>query len=151
MGLFGYLTFYNFADVKNKNIFAFDVPRTPIYIFINLCVSFSVLLSTIVTFKPTKDILMTYFNIEYEVDRIKVNKICTIFLLIITILSASILVLYDIQFIDIINFMTLCVMPTICIYLPFYYYSILAEKKHILIGLGLMMVLNIYFLKLTYF
>ena len=78
--LFGYLSFYDNIDIKTMNMFAFYAKKDVYFIFINFGVAFSVLFSIIVTFKPTKDLIMSYFVSGDEEDNLKMNIICTFFL-----------------------------------------------------------------------
>ncbi len=113
----------------------------------NFFIGISVLLSMIVTFKPTKDLLISYFETKAEDDKNKINTLCTIFLQIILILTSSILDLFEVQFIDIINFIAAMVMPFLCIYLPlFFYMQIMKTYKYFLVLIPLI-IINLYTLK----
>jgi len=48
--------------LKTENMFAFDIEKSFYYITINFMVAFSVLFSLIVTFKPTKDLILSYME-----------------------------------------------------------------------------------------
>lgn len=147
IAVFGYLRFYDHKDVKNKNIFAFDLEKTYTYVFVNFFVGLSVLLSMIVTFKPTKDLLISYFETNFEEDKKKINIFCTIFLQIILILTSSILELFEIGYIDIINFIAAVVMPFLCIYLPLFFYIKIMKKFKYFFILVPLFVINFYTLK----
>lgn len=131
IALFGYLSFYNYDDITSKNIFAFDLEKNTLFIFINFCVAFSVLLSMVVTFKPTKDLLTTYFDTQNRQDKIKINIFCTIFLQITLILTSALLVVYELNFLDVINLTAVLLAPLISIYLPIYYYVQITKKYYL--------------------
>lgn len=128
VALFGYLSFYNYADITKLNIFAFDLEKNALYMFINFCVGFSVFLSSIVTFKPTKDVLISYFNTDTESKASKVNFAITVSLQFSLIFVACLLVAFNINFLDIVNIVSIFVAPLVCIYLPLYYYVRLSKK-----------------------
>lgn len=88
VALFCYLAFYNYADIKKLNIFAFDLEKNTLYVFINFCVGLSIFLSSIVTFKPTKDVIMSYFDLETEASADKANLIVTVLLQLVLMIAA---------------------------------------------------------------
>lgn len=142
VALFCYLSFYNYADIKRLNIFAFDLEKNSLYIFINFCVGLSIFLSSIVTFKPTKDVIMSYFDLETDASSSKANIIVSVLLQIILIASACLLVLYDVNFLDMINIVSIFVAPLVCIYLPLYYYYKISHKMSALLILAFVVVFN---------
>lgn len=142
IALFGYLSFYNYADIRRLNIFAFDLEKNALYMFINFCVGLSMFLSSIVTFKPTKDILISYFNTDTESKANKVNFCITVMLQFALVVAACLLVIYDINFLDIINIVSIFVAPLVCIYLPLYYYVRLSKKYAFLLLIVLVMFFN---------
>ena len=146
IALFGYLSFYNYDDIKTKNIFAFDLEKNSLFIFINFCVAFSVLLSMIVTFKPTKDLLTTYFITQDPEEKMKINIFCTIFLQITLILTAALLVVYELNFLDVINFTAVLLAPLISIYLPVYYYVQITKKYYLWAIIVIVFLINMYVL-----
>lgn len=143
VALFIYLSFYNYPDITKLNIFAFDLEQNALYIFINFCVGLSIFLSSVVTFKPTKDVLMSYFHFETEYSENKANIIITVVLQVVLILSACILVILNINFLDMINVVSMFVAPLVCIYLPLYYsYKLLGKIKYLFL-LAIVMGVNI--------
>lgn len=142
VALFGYLSFYNYEDIKKLNIFAFDLEKNGFYMFINFCVGFSVFLSSIVTFKPTKDVLLSYFNTETESKANKANFLITVSLQVLLIITACLLVVYNVNFLDIVNVVSIFVAPLVCIYLPLYYYVRLSKKYVFLMLILLILFFN---------
>lgn len=62
VAIFGYLTFYDNPMIKTENLFAFDIEKSFYFVMTNFLVAFSVLFSMIVTFKPTKDLILNYLD-----------------------------------------------------------------------------------------
>ena len=60
ISLFAYLSFSNNPNIKFNNIFAFDLPKNFFSIFLAFGVAFSMLLTMIISFKPTKDLMNSY-------------------------------------------------------------------------------------------
>ena len=54
ISIFAYLSFSNNPNIKYNNIFAFDLPKNIFSILIAFGVAFSMLLTIIISFKPTK-------------------------------------------------------------------------------------------------
>jgi len=48
--------------IKTENLFAFDIEKSFYFVMTNFLVAFSVLFSMIVTFKPTKDLILNYLD-----------------------------------------------------------------------------------------
>ncbi len=101
----------------------------------------------IVTFKPTKDVFLNYFETDVEKDKKKINDLCTAFLIIIFVLVSSLLELYDINFIEIINFFAVVVMPFVCIYLPMYFYAKISGRYLFLTLMSPLLIFNIFAVK----
>lgn len=144
IALFGYLTFYNYTDIRELNIFAFDLEKNLLYIFINFCVGFSVFLSSIVTFKPTKDIILAYFDTETEEQENKWNKIITFSLQAFCISLACLLIVFKVNFLDIVDIVSTFVAPFICIYLPLCYYIILTRRYGFVFIIVIVVFVNSY-------
>jgi amino acid permease len=143
IALFGYLTFYNHKDIKNNNIFAFDVEKSFFYVIINLFVSLSVLFSNVTNFHPTVDIIVE--NIEGVLSPKKVEKgkrIIPILLQILLILTACTLELYDMNFLTLIDFLSVFISPMICIYLPLLFYIKLTKNYSYLLIIVIVVGLN---------
>lgn len=122
IAVFGYLTFYNHKDIKDKNIFAFDLERNFFYVMVNLCVGLSVLFSNVATFRPTKALIMDFFEPMVQGGKSRVDLWIILALQIGQIVTACMLEVYDMNFLNIIDFISVFISPTICIYLPVLFY-----------------------------
>lgn len=135
IALFGYLTFYNHKDVKDKNIFAFDLERNFFYMVVNLCVAFSVLLSNVGTFRPTKDLILSYCDSRLaDIESRKRADLWVMLVLQLGLIVAScMLEVYDMNFLNIIDFVSVFISPTLCIYLPVCFYVMISKNYRFLL------------------
>jgi amino acid permease len=141
---FGYLTFYKDPDVFSKNLFAFDLEKNCFYMIINSIVGLSVLLSIVPTFRPTKNIIIGYLKPNGSGNSSKSNFFVTVALQTILVVSACCFESFDVNFIDVIDFMSIFVSPTICIYLPLIYYVRVSKSYRFLLLILLVFIANIF-------
>jgi amino acid permease len=144
IALFGYLTFYNHKDIKNKNIFAFDLERNFFYMMVNLCVGFSVLFSIVSTFRPTKSLIFKYFEPCAQDSKKKIDLWIMMVLQIGQIAAACLLEIYDMNFLNIIDFVSVFISPTICIYLPVLFYIKISKNYKFIWIVILVMIANTF-------
>jgi amino acid permease len=142
IALFGYLTFYNHKDVKNNNIFAFDVEKNFAFVMLNLFVAMSVFFSNVVYFHPTMDNLGR--NIEHWLPGsfYRSGWVLPLVLQVLLIVAASSLEILDLNFLNLIDFLSVFISPMICIYLPLYFYIKISKNYSFFLIMIFVMVLN---------
>ena len=144
IAMFGYLTFYNHKDIRDKNIFAFDLERNFFYVVVNLCVGLSVLFSNVATFRPTKDMIVDLLRPTTEGTKSKTDLWVIFSLQIGQIVAASMLEVYDMNFLNIIDFISVFISPTICIYLPVLFYIKISRSYKFLWMVVLVIIANTF-------
>jgi amino acid permease len=144
IGLFGYLTFYNDQDIKTKNLFAFDLEKNLFYMIVNFTVGLSVLLSIVPTFRPTKNIILSYLPCPNSRATTNWNFMVTAICQLVLIIASCCFEVFDLNFLDIIDFVSVFVAPTICIYLPLIFYVKISKQYRFLLLASFVFVVNIF-------
>jgi len=143
IGLFGYLTFYNDQDIKTKNLFAFDLEKNLFYMIVNFTVGLSVLLSIVPTFRPTKNIILSYLPSSNAKSRTSSNLVVTVLCQLMLIIASCCFEIFDLNFLDIIDFVSIFVAPTICIYLPLIFYVKISKSYRFLLLAVFVFIVNV--------
>lgn len=144
IGFFGYLTFYNDQDIKSKNLFAFDLEKNLFYMIVNFTVGLSVLLSIVPTFRPTKNIILSYFPSQDSKSAASSNFVVTIICQLMLIIASCCFEVFDLNFLDIIDFVSIFVAPTICIYLPLIFYVKISKSYRFLLLAVFVFIVNVF-------
>lgn len=144
IALFGYLTFYNHKDIKNNNIFAFDVEKNLIFVMLNVFVAFSVFFSNVVYFHPTNDNLDRNLIRYFPYLKGKDPWVLPLCLQIVLIVASCGLELYDLNFLNLIDFLSVFISPTLCIYLPMIFYIKISKNYSFLLLIAVVVVLNTF-------
>lgn len=142
IALFGYLTFYNHKDVKNNNIFAFDVEKNFCFVMLNIFVAFSVFFSNVVYFHPTLDILRGTWK-RLTSNKSEKNSLAgSLVLQAVLVVTSCVLELYDMNFLTLIDFLSVFISPLICIYLPLFFYIKISKNYSFFLIIFVVMALN---------